>query len=58
MVWAVFYSGLVECVAMWVLCVNCGMGCRLPVASRLLRIGAPEALGSACVGVLASGPLW
>ena len=25
MAWAVLYSCLVECVAMWVLCVNCGM---------------------------------
>ena len=33
-VWAVLYSGLDECVcsmAMWMLCVNCGMGCGLPV---------------------------
>ena len=34
-VWA--GSGLHECVcsmAMWTLCVNCGMGCGLPVGSR------------------------
>ena len=32
-------SGLVECVcsvATWVLCLNCGLGCRLPVARRHL----------------------
>ena len=36
-VWAVSYSGLEECVcsmAMWMLCVNCGMGCGLPVDFR------------------------
>lgn len=36
-VWAVLYSGLDECVcsmAMWMLCVNCGMGCGLPVGFR------------------------
>ena len=35
--WAVSYCGLVECVcsvAMWFLCVNCGMGCGLPVVMR------------------------
>ena len=37
--WAALYSGLVEYmrnVAMWVLCVNCGMDCGLPVARRHL----------------------
>ena len=50
-VWAVLYSGLDECVcstAMWMLCVDCGMGCGLPVEFRWavgtwLRIGVPEA---------------
>ena len=50
-VWAVLYSGLDECVcsmAMWMLCVNCGMGCGLPVdfwwaVGTWLRIGVPEA---------------
>ena len=39
MAWAALYSGLVEYmrnVAMWVLCVNCGMDCGLPVARRHL----------------------
>ena len=43
-VWAVLYCGL-ECVcitAMWMLCVNCGMGCRWAV-DTWLRIGVPEA---------------
>ena len=34
-VWMVFYSCLFKCVcgvAMWVLCVKCGMGCGLLVA--------------------------
>ena len=37
--WAMLYSGLVECVssvAMWVVCVDCGMGFGLPVARRHL----------------------
>ena len=37
--WAVFYGGLVEyvcSVVLWVLCVNCGMGCGLSVARRHL----------------------
>ena len=56
--------------AVRMLCVNCGMGCGLPVDFRWavntwLRIGAPEAYGGAYVGVVwpipsgpASGPLW
>ena len=43
--WAVSYRGLVECVcsvAMWFLCVNCGMGCGLPVVMRHLT-AKPEA---------------
>ena len=45
--WAVLYSGLVECVTMWVLCFNCGMGCWLPA-----NIGVPEALGGLYVGAV------
>ena len=33
---AVFYSCLVDCVAVWVQCFNCGMGCGLPVSKRHL----------------------
>ena len=35
--WAVSYGGLEECVcsmAVWMLCVYCGMGCGLPVDFR------------------------
>ena len=37
--WAALYSGLVECVCsedLWVLCATCGIGYKLPVASRRL----------------------
>ena len=60
MAWAALYSGLVEYmrnVAMWVLCVNCGMDCGLPVTWRHLT--ELESLGGSDVGVvfpLASGP--
>ena len=39
MVWAVLYSDLHDCVCsvgMWVLCVNSGMGCELPMAKQHL----------------------
>ena len=34
--WAALYSGLVECVNLWVLCAICKIGYKLPVASRRL----------------------
>ena len=40
MAWVALYSDLLECVAMWVLCINCGIGCKLPVARRHLTLGS------------------
>ena len=52
---AVLYSCLVESVAVWVLCFNCGMSCGLPVSR--LRIGVPESPGGSYVGVVSPSVL-
>ena len=53
-VWAVLYSDIIECVpspAIWVLCVNCGMGNTCPgwsICERSLALTSGPASGVLC----------